>query len=71
MTDEYLVLRLHPLTDTEAAQAKLQEAANDGFDLVGVIPSTDSALIIMKQPRRLSPDEATAQELQQLKPFTN
>ncbi len=72
MADEYLVLRFHPLSDTEGAQAKLQSAADDGFEWVGVIPATDSALVIMKQPKRLSQGEMTTTDaLDQLKPFTN
>ena len=51
MSDEYLVLRFHPLSNTEEAQAKLQGAADDAFEWVGVIPSTDSALVIMKRPK--------------------
>ena len=69
MSDEFLVLRFHPLSDTEDAQGKLQRAADDGFEWVGVIPSTDSALVIMKRPKPLSKDEMTTAET--LKPFTN
>jgi hypothetical protein len=69
MSDEYVVLRFHPLSDTEDAQAKLQRAADEGFEWVEVIPSTDSALVIMKRPKPLSKDEMTTAET--LKPFTN
>jgi hypothetical protein len=69
MSDEYLVLRFHPLSDTEEAQAKLQRAADESFEWVGVIPATDSALVIMKRPKPLSKDEMTTAET--LKPFTN
>ncbi|MDR3650102.1 MAG: hypothetical protein P4L20_13495 [Acidimicrobiales bacterium] len=31
---------------------KLQKAADDGFELVEVIPSTDSAMAIMKRRKR-------------------
>jgi len=72
MADEYLVLRFHPLSDVEGAQAKLQGAADDGFEWVGIIPATDSALVIMKQPKRLSKQDLTeADTLHELKPFTN
>jgi hypothetical protein len=52
MSDEFLVLRFYPLSDTEEAQIKLQKAADDGFDLVEVIPSADSAMVIMKRRKR-------------------
>jgi hypothetical protein len=69
MSEEYLVLRFHPLSATEDAQAKLQGAADEGFEWVEVIPSTDSALVIMKRPKPLSKDELTTAET--LKPFAN
>jgi hypothetical protein len=69
MNDEFLVLRFHPLSDTEDARAKLQRAADEGFEWTGVIPSADSALVIMKRPKPLSKDEMTTAET--LKPFTN
>ena len=69
MSDEFLVLRFHPLSNTEEAQAKLQAAADEGFEWVEVIPSTDSAVVIMKRPKPLSKDEMTTAET--LKPFTN
>ena len=52
MSDEFLVLRLYPLSDTEEAQIKLQNAADDGYELVEVVPSTDSAMVIMKRRKR-------------------
>ena len=52
MSDEFLVLRFYPLSDTEEAQIKLQKAADDGFELVEVIPSADSAMVIMKRRKR-------------------
>ena len=52
MSDEFLVLRFYPLSDTEEAQMKLQKAADDGFELVDVIPSADSAMVIMKRRKR-------------------
>jgi hypothetical protein len=69
MSDEYVVLRFHPLSDTEDARAQLQRAADEGFEWVEVIPSTDSALVIMKRPKPLSKDEMTTAET--LKPFAN
>ena len=59
MSDEFLVLRFYPLSDIEEAQIKLQKAADDGFELVEVIPSTDSAMAIMKRRKR-SPKSAEA-----------
>jgi hypothetical protein len=52
MSDEFLVLRLYPLSDTEEAQIKLQNAADDGFELVDLVPATDSAMVIMKRRKR-------------------
>jgi hypothetical protein len=52
MSDEFLVLRFYPLSDTEEAQIKLQKAADDGFELVEVVPSADSAMAIMKRRKR-------------------
>jgi len=59
MSDEFLVLRLSPLSDTEEAQVKLQRAADEGFELVEVIPSADSAMVIMKRRKRAAKSAAT------------
>ena len=59
MSDEFLVLRLFPLSDTEAAEAKLQTAADDGYELVDVVPSADSAMVIMKRRKRAAKSAAT------------
>jgi hypothetical protein len=59
MSDEFLVLRFYPLSDTEDAQEKLQSAADDGFELVDVIPSADSAMVIMKRRKRTAKSATT------------
>jgi hypothetical protein len=59
MSDEYRVLRLHPLSDNEVAEAKLQETADDGFEWVAVVPSVDAALVIMKRRKRTTKSDAS------------
>jgi hypothetical protein len=59
MSEEFLVLRFYPLSDTEEAQIKLQKAADDGFELVDVIPSADSAMVIMKRRKRTAKSAET------------
>ncbi len=59
MSDEFLVLRFYPLSDTEEAQIKLQKAADDGFELVDVVPSADSAMVIMKRRKRAAKSAET------------
>jgi len=52
MASDLLDARGLRLSDIEEAQMKLQKAADDGFELVEVIPSTDSAMAIMKRRKR-------------------
>jgi hypothetical protein len=59
MSDEFLVLRFYPLADTEEAQAQLQRAADDGYELAEVIPGSDSAMVIMRRRKRAAKIGAT------------
>lgn len=59
MSDEFLVLRFYPLSDTEDAQEKLQSAADEGFELVDVVPSADAAMVIMKRRKRTAKSATT------------
>ena len=59
MSDEFLVLRFYPLSETEEAQIKLQKASDDGFEFVDVISSADSAMVIMKRRKRAAKSAET------------